>query len=120
MTTRVYTLPVEQTRWNVPGGAETVFNWEYDEGRDKLLNLYEKGKNKQWNSRERIDWSTEVDKDNPIGGPEVYAVLVGSDKPHLVAVSALGSDRTQWNPIVARLTTRPRLISYDRPGIGRS
>src|SRR5438309_2216937 len=60
------------------GGAETVFNWEYDEGRDKLLNLYEKGKNKQWNSRERIDWSTEVDKDNPIGGPEVYVPIYGS------------------------------------------
>ena len=78
MTTRVYTLPVEQTSWNVPGGAETVFNWEYDEGRDKLLNLYEKGKNKQWNSRERIDWSIEVDQDNPIGGPEVYVPIYGS------------------------------------------
>src|SRR5207253_2340266 len=78
MSTRVYTLPVEQTRWHVPGGAETVFTWDYDEGRDKLLNLYEKGKNKQWNSRDRIDWSLEVDKDNPIGGPEVYVPIYGS------------------------------------------
>jgi hypothetical protein len=79
MSTRVYTLPVEQTRWNVPGGAETVFNWEYDEGRDRLLNLYEKGKNKQWNSRDRIDWSIEVDKDNPVGGPDAYIPIYGSD-----------------------------------------
>ena len=78
MSTRVYTLPVEQTRWIVPGGAETVFTWDYDEGRDKLLNLYEKGKNKQWNSRQRIDWSIEVDLDNPIGGPEVYVPIYGS------------------------------------------
>jgi P-aminobenzoate N-oxygenase AurF len=78
MSTRVYTLPVEQTKWQVEGGAETVFNWEYDEGRDKLLNLYEKGKGKQWNSRERIDWSIEVDKDNPIGGPEAYVPIYGS------------------------------------------
>ena len=70
MSTRVYTLPVEQSRWQVAGGGETVFTWEYDEGRDKLLNLYEKGKSRQWNSRERIDWSTPVDLDNPIGGPE--------------------------------------------------
>ncbi len=78
MSTRVYTLPVEQTRWQVPGGAEAVFNWEYDEGRDKLLNLYEKGKAKQWNSRDRIDWSVEVDKDNPVGGPEAYVPIYGS------------------------------------------
>jgi hypothetical protein len=78
MTTRVYTLPVEQTRWHVDGGAETTFTWEYDEGRDKLLNLYEKGKNKQWNSRDRIDWSIPVDHDNPIGGPEAYIPIYGS------------------------------------------
>ena len=79
MSTRVYTLPVEQTRWNVDGVAETVFTWEYDEGRDKLLNLYEKGKSKQWNSRERIDWSIDVDLDNPIGGPEAYVPIYGSE-----------------------------------------
>lgn len=79
MSTRVYSLPVEQTRWQVSGGGETVFTWEYDEGRDKLLNLYEKGKSRQWNSRERIDWSTPVDKDNPIGGPEAYVPIYGSD-----------------------------------------
>jgi hypothetical protein len=78
MSTRVYTHPVEQTRWKIGGGAETVFTWEYDEGRDKLLNLYEKGKNKQWNSRDRIDWSLEVDRDNPIGGPEQYVPIYGS------------------------------------------
>ena len=79
MSTRVYTLPVEQTRWQVAGGGETVFTLEYDEGRDKLLNLYEKGKSRQWNSRERIDWSTPVDLDNPIGGPEAYVPIYGSD-----------------------------------------
>ncbi|MBV8194831.1 MAG: ferritin-like domain-containing protein [Candidatus Dormibacteraeota bacterium] len=78
MSTRVYTLPVEQTRWNVPGGAETVFTWEYDEGRDKLLNLYEKGKNRQWNSRDRIDWSQAVDRDDPLQAPEAYVPLFGS------------------------------------------
>ena len=79
MSTRSYTLPVEQTGWKVANSGETVFTWEYDEGRDKLLNLYEKGKNRQWNSRERIDWTVEVDKDNPIGGPEAYVPIYGSD-----------------------------------------
>jgi hypothetical protein len=79
MSTRVYTLPIEQTEWHVAGGAETVFNWEYDEGRDRLLNLYEKGKTKQWNSRDRIDWSIDVDHDNPLEAPEYYVPIYGSD-----------------------------------------
>ena len=78
MSTRVYALPVEQTRWQVSGGNETIFTWEYDEGRDKLLNLYEKGKNKQWNSRDRIDWSIDVDLDNPIDAPLEYVPIYGS------------------------------------------
>src|SRR5438477_11970764 len=78
MSTRAYTLPVEQTRWEIPGGNVTVFNWEYDEGRDKLLNLYEKGKKLQWNAQERIDWSHEVDLSNPLQAPEMYVPLYGS------------------------------------------
>jgi hypothetical protein len=79
MSTRVYALPVEQTRWQVPSGNTTIFNWEYDEGRDKLLNLYEKGKKLQWNANERIDWSHEVDLSNPLQSPEEYVPLYGSE-----------------------------------------
>jgi hypothetical protein len=80
MSTRMYTLPVEQTQWHVPGvGSTTIFNWEYDEGRDKLLGLYEKGKTNQWNSNERLDWSLEVDLSNPLGFPDYYVSIYGSD-----------------------------------------
>ncbi|MGI8847016.1 MAG: ferritin-like domain-containing protein [Candidatus Dormibacteria bacterium] len=79
MSTRVYTLPVEQTRWQIENENRTVFTWEYDEGRDKLLNLYEKGKNRQWNSRERIDWSIDIDLDNPIDAPVEYVPIYGSE-----------------------------------------
>jgi 1,2-phenylacetyl-CoA epoxidase catalytic subunit len=78
MSTRKYALPVEQTRWFVPSGGETVFTWEYDEGRDKLLNLYEKGKTRQWNANERIDWSHDLNPDNPLGGPDEYVPIFGS------------------------------------------
>jgi hypothetical protein len=79
MSTRMYTLPVDQTQWHVSGvGATTVFNWEYDEGRDKLLALYEKGKNKQWNATERIDWTHEVDLSNPLGFPDYFVSIYGS------------------------------------------
>ncbi len=79
MSTRMYTLPVEQTQWHVPTtGVTAVFNWEYDEGRDKLLTLYEKGKNNQWNATKRIDWSIEVDLDNPLGFPDQFVSIYGS------------------------------------------
>ncbi len=78
MSTRTYTLPVEQTRWEVPGGGTTIFTWEYDDGRDRLLSLYEKGKLKQWNASERIDWSIEVDIDSPDLVPDEYVPIFGS------------------------------------------
>jgi len=79
MSTRLYALPVDQTEWRVEGtGSTTIFNWVYDEGRDKLLTLYEKGKNKQWNANERIDWSQEIDLSNPLGFPDYFVAIYGS------------------------------------------
>jgi hypothetical protein len=81
MGTRRYTLPVEQTEWHVPGSAGvTVFNWDYDDGREKLLNLYEKGKTNQWNATERLDWSAEIDLSNPLGFPDTFVSIYGSDE----------------------------------------
>jgi para-aminobenzoate N-oxygenase AurF len=78
MTTRIYTLPVDQTQWNVDGQTTTVFNWEYDETRDRLLSLYEKGKNKQWNANTRLDWSIDVDPGSPENFPDEYVPIYGS------------------------------------------
>lgn len=79
MSTRLYALPIEETQWRIPGqDVTTIFNWNYDEGRDKLLALYEKGKENQWNATHRIDWSAEVDTDNPMGFPDEYFPIFGS------------------------------------------
>jgi len=78
VSTRMYALPVDQTRWDVPGGGTTVFDWEYDEGRDRLLGLYEKGKQRQWDAAERLDWSIEVDVNDPMGVPEQTIAIYGS------------------------------------------
>ena len=81
MSTRHYTLPIEQTQWKIPGyGTTTVFNWEYDEGRDRLLTLYEKGKNNQWNATNRIDWSIQIDPEDPLGFPDEYLPIFGSNE----------------------------------------
>jgi hypothetical protein len=79
MTTRNYAVPVETTKWNLPGhGTDVVFNWEYDEGRDRMLSLYEQGKDKQWNTNKRIDWSIDIDLTDQGAMPDYQAPIFGS------------------------------------------
>jgi pimeloyl-ACP methyl ester carboxylesterase len=54
------------------------------------------------------------------GGYEVHANVIAGDDPPVVAVSAMGTDSSQWLPVLARLTARTTMITYDRPGIGLS
>jgi hypothetical protein len=60
-----YQLPVEQTGWKLNGETETAFTWEYEDEREQLLALYDKGKRQQWDAATRIDWSLELDPENP-------------------------------------------------------
>ena len=60
-----YQLPVEQTQWTLQGETQTSFTWEYEDERSKLLALYDKGKKQQWDAAERIDWSIDLDPENP-------------------------------------------------------
>ncbi len=73
-----YTLPVAETQWHVPQGADMTFNWDYSDTRDRLLRLYEKGKDKQWNATHRIDWSIDVDPTDPGARPDETIAIYGS------------------------------------------
>ena len=73
-----YSQPVSRETWDLPTTGDTRFTWEYDDGRDQLLSLYQKGKDKQWDSSKRIDWSIEVDPYNPAGFPDEYNAFHGS------------------------------------------
>jgi len=89
MTNRsAFQLDLGGSAWELPEAA-TTFSWDYADGRDHLLALYDKGKQKQWNSTTRIDWSHAVDRDNPMAvpdfsdsvlGPERWAKLSDADK----------------------------------------
>ncbi|MFB7324652.1 ferritin-like domain-containing protein [Streptomyces sp. NPDC056190] len=68
------------SRWQVPATGAARFSWEYDNGRDRLLALYQKGKDKQWDGQKRIDWDLEVDPYDPLGTPEEAMTLYGT--PH--------------------------------------
>jgi hypothetical protein len=64
--------------WVLPTAGDTHFTWNYGGGRDKLLKLYQKGKDKQWDSSQRIEWEIEVDPYDALGTPENTLALYGS------------------------------------------
>ena len=78
-STYLYRLPVEQTQWKVDGQTTTAFTWEYEDGSADLLRLYSKGKKQQWDAAERIDWSQELDPDNPMGLPDRTIAIYGTE-----------------------------------------
>src|SRR5262245_10611949 len=79
MTTQRYAIPIDDLEWAVRGEFDTVFKWEYEDARTGLMNLYEKGKNLQWNTNTRIDWSQNLDPENPQELPDESVSIFGSD-----------------------------------------
>jgi hypothetical protein len=51
--------------WRVAQRFEAVFDAELALPEGDLLTLYDKGKERQWNASSRIDWSQELDPENP-------------------------------------------------------
>jgi hypothetical protein len=79
MTTQRYAIPIDDVEWAVPGRFDTLFKWEYEDSRAGLLSLYEKGKNLQWNTNTRIDWSQDLDPENPQELPDESVSIFGSE-----------------------------------------
>ena len=73
-----YTAPVDPAGWGVPMTGRAHFTWQYDDGRQRLLDLYAKGKAKQWDAATRIDWSLDVAYGNPLGMPRELVPIYGS------------------------------------------
>jgi hypothetical protein len=74
-----YAVPIEGLDWDVPQSFSGAFRWEYSDGRESLLSLYEKGKRQQWNAAERIDWTQELDPENPQQLPDESMPIFGSE-----------------------------------------
>ena len=80
MTTQQrYAMPVDPSEWIIPSRFDSLMRWEYEDGRGSLLNLYEKGKDRQWNGNTRIDWSLDLDPENPQQLPDEQISIFGSD-----------------------------------------
>jgi P-aminobenzoate N-oxygenase AurF len=65
--------------WIMPVQGSGLFNWDYDSVDDQMLRLYNQGKQRQWDADDRLDWDHQVDPDNPLGMPDAFVSIAGSD-----------------------------------------
>jgi para-aminobenzoate N-oxygenase AurF len=75
-----YDVAIEGTpsSWDIPSPATTVFDFDYTDGREQLLRLYDKGTRRQWIGSDRLDWSLEIDPERPVGMPDNLHPLFGT------------------------------------------
>ena len=114
-----YVTETPRETWNVPVSGDARFTWEYDEGRARLLALYQKGKDKQWDAQTRIDWSLEVDKYNVLGLGEESCPIYGSPTFEQARPEGQGRDvpaprRLAVQPVPARRAGRDDLLGAHR------
>ncbi len=94
-----YVTEVSRDTWDVPAAGATRFNWEYDAGRSRLLDLYQRGKDKQWDATKRIDWGIPVDPCNVMEQSEELNPIYGSrqwDKLNQAERDELGLHLSSW------------------------
>ncbi|MFL6142960.1 MAG: ferritin-like domain-containing protein [Labedaea sp.] len=72
-----YILPADQD-WTFDASGSVKFDWDYADNREKLLALYQKGKDKQWDADKRIDWDLEVDPHDVLGLPDETIAIYGT------------------------------------------
>ena len=68
-----------EPKWGIDSPATTMFDFNYSDGREQLLRLYDKGTRRQWIGSDRLDWSQEVDLENPVGMPDDINPLFGTE-----------------------------------------
>ena len=91
----LYTSPVSRQTWDVPSTGAARFSWEYDDGRQRLLDLYQRGKDKQWDAAKRIDWDQPVNPYNAMETADEFCPIYGSRQWELL--SAKERDELGWH-----------------------
>jgi len=94
-----YVSHVPAGTWDVSMAGASRFSWEYDNGRGRLLDLYQRGKDKQWDSTKRIDWGIPVDPCNPMEQTEELSPIYGSrqwEKLNQAERDELGMHLASW------------------------
>src|SRR3984957_20195408 len=115
----LYTTPVSTDTWDVPASGAARFSWEYDDGRQRLLDLYQRGKDKQWDATKRIDWDQPVDPANVMETGEEGALTVAAriiesvpdlDSKFYAATQAM--DEARHVEVFSRFTTEKIGLFY--------
>jgi P-aminobenzoate N-oxygenase AurF len=76
--TRAPGLADAKSSWRSALSGTAVLDTDYDASEELMLRLYAIGKQRQWDSDTRLDWSVEVDQDNPLGMPDSFVWIAGS------------------------------------------
>src|SRR5271170_7375693 len=95
----LYTTPVSTDTWDVRSTGAARFSWEYDDGRQRLLDLYQRGKDKQWDAAKRIDWDQPVNPFNVMETPDDLCPIYGSrqwDRLNSEQRDELGLHLSSW------------------------
>ncbi len=94
-----YASPVPAGTWDLAAAGTAKFSWEYDNGRGRLLDLYQRGKDKQWDGTKRIDWSMPVNPANVMEQSEELSPIYGSrqwQKLNQAERDELGTHLSSW------------------------
>ena len=94
-----YALALEGSHWSVPQNYDATFNWNYDPERTAMMGLYQKGKEMQWDAKTRIDWSQELDEDNPEQLPEEMLPISGMDAYEKMSRKEKANGRKQFQAL---------------------
>src|SRR5260370_5029948 len=62
----------------MPAAGAARFSWEYDDGGQRRLDLYQRGKDTQWDATKRTDWDLPVDPANVMAISDELSPIYGS------------------------------------------
>ncbi|MDB5432828.1 MAG: hypothetical protein JWP35_3944 [Caulobacter sp.] len=96
----IYAISPGGKNWTVPQDFDVSFNWDYDDGRAAMMGLYRKGVEMQWDAETRIDWSQEIDFENPQQLPEAMLPISGMAQYERMNAAEKGKVRRHfqaWN-----------------------
>jgi para-aminobenzoate N-oxygenase AurF len=92
-----YPFPApEGSVWRVPQDFDVTFNWDYADGRETMMGLYRKGIEMQWNAETRIDWTQELDEENPEQLPEEMLPISGMAEYEKMSAKEKGTVRRHF------------------------
>jgi hypothetical protein len=91
-----YATANDTERGDVPTQFDSTFVWEYEDGGEALRDLYTKAKQKQWDGASRIDWSRDLDPENPAQLPDSTIPIFASDVFQRLTPKELASVRLHF------------------------